>query len=136
MIWTALSGIVPSSHLIYHFLLLTHSYLYFPKKAEWRKWGIPQAPPPRSGHQAVALSRNGGQIWVFGGECSSPNGSISRHYGDLWVLHLAEKRWEEIKVRGGPQARSGERVGEDVGLVHCSLTGRAVLPPRPPHGGV
>ncbi|XP_064610949.1 kelch domain-containing protein 4-like [Liolophura sinensis] len=80
------------------------------KKNEWLKMTAPNAPPPRSSHQAVGLSQGGGQLWVFGGEFSSPTQSQFYHYKDLWVFHLREKRWEKVNSPGGPSSRSGHRM--------------------------
>jgi len=85
-------------------------YVYNTKKNEWVKQMIPNMPPPRCGHQAVAVSKDGGQMWIFGGEFASPTSSQFYHYKDLWVLYLKEHRWEEIRVSGGPSPRSGHRM--------------------------
>jgi hypothetical protein len=69
--------------LIYNDLMVFNT-----KKEQWKKCTYPNAPPPRSSHQAVALARDGGQLWIFGGEFSSPTGAQFHHYKDLWVLHL------------------------------------------------
>ena len=47
----------------------------------------PASPLPRNSHQAVTISRGNGQMWVFGGEFTSPRQAV-RHYNDLWLLHL------------------------------------------------
>ncbi|XP_076825318.1 kelch domain-containing protein 4-like [Clavelina lepadiformis] len=92
----------------------THIYndvfVYNIKKDEWSKYFIPNPPPPRCAHQAVAVSKDGGQLWIFGGEFSSPNNTQFYHYKDLWVLHLKEHKWEQIKAPGGPSQRSGHRM--------------------------
>jgi hypothetical protein len=67
----------------------------------------PGAPAPRSGHAAAVAARAGGQLWMYGGEVANPNGTRFRHYTELWCLHLAEKRWEEVKAPNPPQGRSG-----------------------------
>eukprot|EP00730_Choanoeca_flexa_P015705 TRINITY_DN7273_c0_g1_i1.p1 TRINITY_DN7273_c0_g1~~TRINITY_DN7273_c0_g1_i1.p1 ORF type:complete len:490 (+),score=120.10 TRINITY_DN7273_c0_g1_i1:177-1472(+) len=84
-------------------------FIYNSKKDQWRQLSIPKGPPPRSGHQAVTLARNGGEMYVFGGEFAAPNGSQFKHYNDLWVLNLTEKSWRQID---GPQPppRSGHRM--------------------------
>ena len=48
-------------------------YRYIVKKNEWRKISSPTAPPPRSSHQAVTVPTEGGQLFLFGGEFSSPS---------------------------------------------------------------
>jgi len=60
-------------------------FQYSTKKNEWKRLLRPGAPTPRCSHQAVALARNGGQMWVFGGEFTNPSGSQFHHFGDLWV---------------------------------------------------
>ncbi|GBN91837.1 Kelch domain-containing protein 4 [Araneus ventricosus] len=85
-------------------------HFYNIKKGTWSIMHTPLKPPPRCAHQAVVLSQNGGQLWIFGGEFVSPTRTVFYHYKDLWVFHLAEKRWEEIKAPGGPSARSGHRM--------------------------
>lgn len=90
--------------------LYNELYLYNIKKNAWSKLEIPNPPAPRSAHQAVVVPQAGGQLWVFGGEFASPNGEQFYHYKDLWVLHLASRTWEQIKVTGGPSGRSGHRM--------------------------
>jgi N-acetylneuraminic acid mutarotase len=48
-------------------------------------------------------------MWMFGGEFTSPYQQF-RHYNDFWVLHLSSMKWEQIKAKGGPTARSGHRM--------------------------
>lgn len=83
------------------------------KKNEWTKVTAPNAPPPRSSHQAVALKQGGGQLWIFGGEFASPTQSQFYHYKELWVFHLKDKKWENIRAPGAPSSRSGHR------MVYC-----------------
>lgn len=85
-------------------------FVYNTRKEEWKKITIPNAPPPRSAHQAVVVSIQGGQMWIFGGEFSSHSQAQFYHYKEMWVLHLREKKWEQIKAPGGPSARSGHRM--------------------------
>nr|XP_039259014.1 kelch domain-containing protein 4-like [Styela clava] len=85
-------------------------YLYNIKKNEWNHLFVPNPPPPRCAHQAVAVSKDGGQLWIFGGEFASPTHSKFYHYKDLWILHLLNKRWEQIDKPGGPSPRSGHRM--------------------------
>ncbi len=80
-------------------------------KNEWRKVSCPTSPLPRSSHQMAVLERdNEGQVYVFGGEFTSPNGNQFHHYNDLWLLHLSSNQWEKIAAKGGPSARSGHRM--------------------------
>ncbi|CAH2324124.1 kelch domain-containing 4 isoform X1 [Pelobates cultripes] len=90
--------------------LYNELYIYNIKKNTWSKLDIPNPPPRRCAHQAVAVPQGGGQLWVFGGEFASPDGEQFYHYKDLWVLHLATKTWELVKSPGGPSGRSGHRM--------------------------
>lgn len=56
----------------------------------------PGAPPPRCAHQALTTTANKGELWIFGGEFTSPSESQFYHYKDLWVYRFAEKKWEKI----------------------------------------
>ncbi|CAD1472406.1 unnamed protein product [Heterotrigona itama] len=85
-------------------------FIYNLNKNEWMIIRAPSAPPPRCGHQAVTTTANKGELWVFGGEFSSPSESQFYHYRDLWVYRFAEKKWEKILSSGGPSARSGHRM--------------------------
>ncbi|KAG7161670.1 Kelch domain-containing protein 4-like [Homarus americanus] len=71
-------------------------FFYTIKQNRWHKVTSPGSPPPRSGHQAVALSQSGGQLWIFGGEFTSATQSQFYHFKDLWVFHFSSKRWEKI----------------------------------------
>ncbi|XP_052819365.1 kelch domain-containing protein 4-like [Mya arenaria] len=84
--------------------------VYNIKKNDWLKVTAPNAPPPRSAHQAVAVRQSGGQLWIFGGEFASPTQSQFYHYKDLWLFSLKEKKWEKVSAPGGPSARSGHRM--------------------------
>ncbi|XP_075796036.1 kelch domain-containing protein 4 isoform X3 [Pelodiscus sinensis] len=90
--------------------LYNELYFYNIRKNSWSKVDIPSPPPRRCAHQAAAVPQGGGQLWIFGGEFASPNGEQFYHYKDLWVLHLATRTWEQIKVTGGPAGRSGHRM--------------------------
>ncbi|KZC08287.1 PREDICTED: kelch domain-containing protein 4 [Dufourea novaeangliae] len=85
-------------------------FTYNLSKNEWTVIKAPSAPPPRCGHQAVATPTNKGELWVFGGEFSSPSESQFYHYKDLWVYRLGDKKWEKISAPNGPSARSGHRM--------------------------
>ncbi|XP_050398293.1 kelch domain-containing protein 4 [Patella vulgata] len=85
-------------------------FIYNIKKNEWTRITAPNAPPPRSSHQAVASSQGGGQLWIFGGEFSSSSQSQFYHYRDLWVYHIKDKQWQMISAPGGPSSRSGHRM--------------------------
>lgn len=85
-------------------------WLFRPRDGDWRRvataGGPAAAPPPRSGHQAVAV---GGHVYVFGGEVTSRDMEKFRHYNDLWRLDLTSWAWERLPSKAGPAARSGHR---------------------------
>ncbi|OAD59620.1 Kelch domain-containing protein 4 [Eufriesea mexicana] len=85
-------------------------FMYNLNKNEWMIIKAPGAPPPRCGHQALITTANKGELWIFGGEFTSPSESQFYHYKDLWVYRFAEKKWEKILAPGGPSARSGHRM--------------------------
>lgn len=111
-------------------------FIYNLNKNEWMIIKVPGAPPPRCGHQAITTAANKGELWIFGGEFSSPSESQFYHYKDLWVYRFAEKKWIKIlyviiffkyftikyfysfflsiffflRRPGGPSARSGHRM--------------------------
>ncbi|XP_055002180.1 kelch domain-containing protein 4 [Sorex araneus] len=91
-------------------LLYNELYVYSIKKDAWTRLEIPGPPPRRCAHQAVAVPQGGGQLWIFGGEFASPDGERFYHYKDLWVLHLATRKWEQVRAAGGPSGRSGHRM--------------------------
>jgi len=80
------------------------------KRGEWSQVKSPGGPPPRSSHQAAIVSAGGGQLWIFGGEFSSPSETQFYHYKDLWCFHFSSARWEKVTATGGPSARSGHRM--------------------------
>jgi len=85
-------------------------FVYNIKKNEWLKRFVPNPPSPRSAHQAVVVSKEGGQMWIFGGEFSSPNNSQFHHFKDLFVLNLKKQEWKQVKSANGPSPRSGHRM--------------------------
>jgi N-acetylneuraminic acid mutarotase len=57
-------------------------------------------PGPRSGHAACMWKS---QMFVFGGEFSTPKATQFHHYLDLWYLNLEDNSWEKVNARGrGP----------------------------------
>lgn len=85
-------------------------FFYNINKQEWTLIKAPCAPPPRCSHQTVATAANNGELWVFGGEFTSPSESQFYHYRDLWVFRFSNKKWEKIMAPNGPSARSGHRM--------------------------
>ncbi|KAG6548348.1 hypothetical protein Mapa_010127 [Marchantia paleacea] len=82
-------------------------YRYNAEKAEWKHVSSPNSPPPRSAHQAVAWKNN---LFIFGGEFTSPNQEKFHHYKDLWKFDLATNTWEQLNLKGAPSPRSGHRM--------------------------
>lgn len=41
---------------------------------------------------------NRGELWVFGGEFTSPTETQFYHYKDLWRFSLTEKKWEKVRI--------------------------------------
>ncbi|XP_012279473.1 kelch domain-containing protein 4 [Orussus abietinus] len=85
-------------------------FFYNLNKRQWTVVKAPGAPPPRCGHQTIAVPSQKGELWVFGGEFSSPSESQFYHYKDLWLYHMGDKKWEKVVAPGGPTARSGHRM--------------------------
>ncbi|ESO01925.1 hypothetical protein HELRODRAFT_65936, partial [Helobdella robusta] len=85
-------------------------FYYNIRSNEWSHVIIPNAPTPRCSHQAETVPQSRGQLWLFGGEYTTRNQSQYYHYNDLWVLHLAERKWEKINSVGAPSPRSGHRM--------------------------
>ena len=82
-------------------------YRYDVEKNRFARVAAPNAPPPRSAHQAVA---HGGYVYVHGGEFTSPNQEKFYHYRDLWRFELETNAWESLPSKTGPSARSGHRM--------------------------
>ncbi|CAO1630985.1 unnamed protein product [Parajaminaea phylloscopi] len=76
----------------------------------WRLYSSPNQPGPRSAHQVVADPRQGGLLWLFGGEFASPKQTSFHHYRDLWVFSVASKTWDRVDTKVRPSARSGHRM--------------------------
>lgn len=86
------------------------TFRYSPDKNEWRQYTCPTAPAPRSAHAAVVLPKDGGSIWIFGGEFASQSQTTFHHYKDLWSFSLKDHSWAKVETKGGPSARSGHRM--------------------------
>ncbi|KAM0873183.1 hypothetical protein ACQ4PT_038224 [Festuca glaucescens] len=82
-------------------------YRYDVEKNEWKLVSSPNSPPPRSAQQTVAWKNN---VYMFGGEFTSPNQERFHHYKDFWTLDLKTNQWEQILAKGCPSARSGHRM--------------------------
>lgn len=108
-------------------ILFNDLYIYDITKKHWKRVQTPQPPAPRSSHQvrlfshhlfilsfhiqAVSVAMRDGELWMFGGEYTSPSQSQFYHYNDLYVLHLSTLRWEkQVTATNGPSGRSGHRM--------------------------
>lgn len=85
-------------------------FIYNINRDEWRLVTSPNSPLPRSGH-AWTRAGNIQDIFLFGGEFSSPKQGTFYHYNDFWKLDPASREWTRIETKGkGPPARSGHRM--------------------------
>lgn len=87
-------------------------FVYNIKKDLWNKVTSPNSPLPRSGH-AWCRAANTKDIYLFGGEFSSPKQGTFYHYNDFWKLDPQSREWTRIEVKGkaqNPPARSGHRM--------------------------
>ncbi|KAJ4348485.1 Kelch repeat-containing protein 3 [Didymosphaeria variabile] len=87
-------------------------FVYNIKKDLWNKVTSPNSPLPRSGH-AWCRAANTKDIYLFGGEFSSPKQGTFYHYNDFWRLDPQSREWTRIEIKGkaqNPPARSGHRM--------------------------
>ncbi|MCJ1384768.1 hypothetical protein MMC17_007886 [Xylographa soralifera] len=85
-------------------------FIYLVSRGEWRRVTSPNSPLPRSGH-AWCHGGNGGGVYLFGGEFSSPKQGTFYHYNDFWRLDPSTREWTRLETKGkGPPARSGHRM--------------------------
>ncbi|PVI06890.1 galactose oxidase [Periconia macrospinosa] len=87
-------------------------FVYNIKKDTWNKVTSPNSPLPRSGH-AWCRAANTKEVYLFGGEFSSPKQGTFYHYNDFWKLDPNNREWTRIEVKGkasSPPARSGHRM--------------------------
>ncbi|KAF1973520.1 galactose oxidase [Bimuria novae-zelandiae CBS 107.79] len=87
-------------------------FVYNIKKDLWSKVTSPNSPLPRSGH-AWCRAANTKEIYLFGGEFSSPKQGTFYHYNDFWKLDPTSREWTRIESKGkasSPPARSGHRM--------------------------
>ncbi|KAL8718392.1 MAG: hypothetical protein Q9225_004467 [Loekoesia sp. 1 TL-2023] len=75
---------------------------------KWRKVTSPNSPLPRSGHAWTRSIAN--DVYLFGGEFSSPKQGTFYHYNDFWKLDPSTREWSRIESKRGPPARSGHRM--------------------------
>jgi N-acetylneuraminic acid mutarotase len=87
-------------------------FVYNIKQDTWKKVTSPNSPLPRSGH-AWCRAANTKEIYLFGGEFSSPKQGTFYHYNDFWRLDPVSREWTRIEQKGkasSPPARSGHRM--------------------------
>jgi N-acetylneuraminic acid mutarotase len=87
-------------------------FVYNSKKDSWNKITSPNSPLPRSGH-AWCRAANTKDVYLFGGEFSSPKQGTFYHYNDFWRLDPGSREWTRIEIKGkasSPPARSGHRM--------------------------
>lgn len=86
--------------------------IYNIKQDTWKKVTSPNSPLPRSGH-AWCRAANTKEIYLFGGEFSSPKQGTFYHYNDFWCLNPTNREWTRVETKGknaSPPARSGHRM--------------------------
>lgn len=86
--------------------------VYNIKQDTWKTITSPNSPLPRSGH-AWCSAANTKEIYLFGGEFSSPKQGTFYHYNDFWRLDPTSREWTRIEGKGknsSPPARSGHRM--------------------------
>lgn len=86
--------------------------VYNIKQDTWKRVTSPNSPLPRSGH-AWCRGANTKDIYLFGGEFSSPKQGTFYHYNDFWKLDPTSREWTRVEGKSkapGPSARSGHRM--------------------------
>ncbi|KAF1843715.1 kelch repeats protein-like protein [Cucurbitaria berberidis CBS 394.84] len=86
--------------------------IYNIKQDSWKKVTSPNSPLPRSGH-AWCRAANTKDIYLFGGEFSSPKQGTFYHYNDFWRLDPMNREWTRVEGKSktaAPPARSGHRM--------------------------
>ncbi|KAF3198371.1 hypothetical protein TWF106_009764 [Orbilia oligospora] len=85
-------------------------YVYHTERNEWRSYTSPNSPMPRSGAAMTSNGQGKPELWLFGGEFSSPKQGIFYHYADFWKLDCSSREWTKIEAKGAPSGRSGHRM--------------------------
>ncbi|USP73259.1 hypothetical protein yc1106_00533 [Curvularia clavata] len=86
--------------------------IYNIKQDAWKQVTSPNSPLPRSGH-AWCRAANTKEIYLFGGEFSSPKQGTFYHYNDFWKLDPTNREWTRMEGKSktaAPPARSGHRM--------------------------
>ncbi|KAF2731733.1 galactose oxidase [Polyplosphaeria fusca] len=87
-------------------------FVYNIKQDAWKRVTSPNSPLPRSGH-AWCRAANTKDVYLFGGEFSSPKQGTFYHYNDFWRLDPTTREWTRVEGKSkaaGPPARSGHRM--------------------------
>ncbi|ORX97301.1 hypothetical protein BCR34DRAFT_497000, partial [Clohesyomyces aquaticus] len=87
-------------------------FIYNVKQDTWKKVTSPNSPLPRSGH-SWCRAANTKDVYLFGGEFSSPKQGTFYHYNDFWRLDPMTREWTRVESKGkasSPPARSGHRM--------------------------
>ncbi|KAF3932850.1 hypothetical protein ABW19_dt0209661 [Dactylella cylindrospora] len=79
---------------------------YKQKRNEWRSYTSSNSPMPRSGAAMTMGGQGKPELWLFGGEFSSPKQGIFYHYADFWKLDCVTREWMKIEAKGAPSATS------------------------------
>ncbi|RMZ70630.1 Kelch repeat [Pyrenophora seminiperda CCB06] len=86
--------------------------IYNIKQDAWKQVTSPNSPLPRSGH-AWCRAANTKDVYLFGGEFSSPKQGTFYHYNDFWKLDPTNREWTRMEGKSktaAPPARSGHRM--------------------------
>lgn len=60
---------------------------------------------PRSGAAMTSNGQGKPELWLFGGEFSSPKQGIFYHYADFWKLDCSTREWTKIEAKGAPSGK-------------------------------
>jgi hypothetical protein len=90
------------------------TWVYSPKKNEWRKLEMKTEPPPRAVAPMV-FDPASKKIVLFGGD------RLDQLYADTWLYDCATRTWEEKKPALGPSPRFGHA------LLRLPKSGKIVL---------
>lgn len=88
-------------------------HIYNVARDEWRLVTSPNSPLPRSGH-AWCRAANRAEVYLFGGEFSSPKQGMFYHYNDFWRLDPSSREWEKVEAERGVKG-SGSKSGAGAG---------------------
>lgn len=89
-------------------------HIYNITRDEWRLVTSPNSPLPRSGH-AWCRAANKPEIYLFGGEFSSPKQGTFYHYNDFWRLDPQSREWEKVETERGTKGSRSAGAGGNMG---------------------